>query len=224
MVWKRTDRNWGSEIRDAGEQKMITIRRMKTSELARIGEIDRSERVTRAYVFRDGVLELEEVDWQVADWKSDGDDDHSVPGLIKTWRPVLEQGGVMFGALDGNALVGFALYRRGLNEDTDQLGLLHVTRDQRGTGIGSALMQSVIELARANGARKAVCVVDTIGAIGGVLSQPWLRADDRAGSRALRARTARHSHDQDPVICPGSNDLGTTCSPHVSRTGSGFSL
>jgi GNAT superfamily N-acetyltransferase len=58
----------------------------------------------------------------------------------------------MFGAFDGEALIGFALYRPNLSHKTAQLGELYVSKDYRGKGIGVLLLDKVVELARSDGA------------------------------------------------------------------------
>ena len=56
---------------------MIELKRMKSTDIDRIAEIDRTEHVTLGYFFRDGRLDAEEVDWQVPRWFADGPE-HSV--------------------------------------------------------------------------------------------------------------------------------------------------
>ena len=133
---------------------MITIRTMKHSELHRIGEIDRSEEISQDYVQRDGVLNLKEVRWSVPRWATQSSGDHSVSGKMAAWRPWLEEGGTMFGAFDGEALAGFAIYRPNLSERMAQFAVLHVSKAYRRQGLGAALAAKVIELARADGARE----------------------------------------------------------------------
>lgn len=133
---------------------MVVITQMAKSAIARVGEVDRTEHVTRAYVYRDGGLLLEGVDWHVPPWFSDGRGSHSVQGNIDDWTPLLEQGGMMLGALDDDRLVGFAIYRPRLEEGMGQLAVLHVDCAYRGQGIGRALAEQVARLAQANGERR----------------------------------------------------------------------
>ncbi len=134
---------------------MIVIRQLDPGALQRIGEIDRSEHITQAYAWSDGHLALEEVDWQVPDWFTDGRPQHSVQANIDDWRPYLEQhGGAMFGALHGPRLVGLAIYRPRLEPDMGQLAVLHVSRAYRRRGLGAALTEQVARLALADGARR----------------------------------------------------------------------
>ena len=125
---------------------------MERSELARIGEIDRSEEISREYVCQDGSLHLKDVHWSVPRWTQDGQGDHSVPGKIAAWRPWLEEGGTMFGAFDGEAFVAFAIYRPHISSGVAQFAVLHVSRSYRRQGLGAALAAKVIEAARSDGA------------------------------------------------------------------------
>jgi GNAT superfamily N-acetyltransferase len=125
---------------------------MERAELDRIGEIDRSEEISQDYVCQDGSLHLKDVHWSVPRWTQDGQGDHSVPGKIATWRPWLEEGGTMFGAFDGEALVAFAIYCPHLSAGLAQFAVLHVSRSYRRQGLGAVLAAKVIESARSDGA------------------------------------------------------------------------
>jgi GNAT superfamily N-acetyltransferase len=125
---------------------------MDPSELGRIGEIDRSEHVTREYVQRRGALEARAVDVVVPPWSPSGDHEHSVPSRIAAWRPLLEQGGTLLGAFDGDVLSGFAIYRARIAEGTANLAVLHVSRSHRRRGVGALLAREVARRARADGA------------------------------------------------------------------------
>jgi ribosomal protein S18 acetylase RimI-like enzyme len=122
---------------------------MEPTELGRIAEIDRSEDVTEDYVYKDGALERHDVDWQVGRWS-----DEQLAALLAAWRPLLDGGGVMLGAFDGQVLVGFAIYRPRLTDDMAQYAVLYVSRDYRRQGVGSALTEKVLGLARADGSRR----------------------------------------------------------------------
>lgn len=132
---------------------MIHIRLMQNSDIGRIAEIDRSEHVTQAYLFRDGKLEPEEVDWHVPRWFTDGHPEHSVQAKISAWTPYLEQGGQIFGAFDGDLLVGVAIFRPELSEDMVQLAVLHVSKNYRRLGIATELATQIMRLAQVKGAK-----------------------------------------------------------------------
>jgi ribosomal protein S18 acetylase RimI-like enzyme len=127
---------------------------MQNSEIERIAEIDRSERVTEAYVCKDGSLEQKGVDWDIPRWSIEGDHDHTVQAVIEGSQLVLDCGGVLLGAFDGEMLIGFAIYRPNLSQDTAQLAFLYTSNGYRRQGIGSLFTKEVIALAKADGAKK----------------------------------------------------------------------
>lgn len=131
---------------------MTTIREMAASELARIGEIDRSEHITQAYKSRGGALELVDVDIRAPRWGETGG--HTVQHYVHAWRPLLEAGGVLLGAFDGERLVGFSIYQPALSDGLGNLAVLHVTRSHRGKGVGRELTREVVRRARERGERR----------------------------------------------------------------------
>jgi GNAT superfamily N-acetyltransferase len=133
---------------------MIMIRHMESSELDRIGEIDRSEHVTQEYSYRGGSLEKRSVDVRVSRWFGSGDHEHSVQSRVDAWRPILDRGGTLVGAFDAGILVGFAIYQPQLEEGMANFAVLHVSRNYRRRGVGSLLVGEVARLARSDGARR----------------------------------------------------------------------
>lgn len=131
---------------------MTTIRRMAGSELDRIAEIDRSERITQQYKSCDGVLELTDVDIRAPRWGEPGE--HTVQHRVESWKLLVEAGGVLLGAFDSDRLVGFAIYQPSISEGLANLAVLHVTRTHRREGIGCELANEVVRLARAEGAQR----------------------------------------------------------------------
>ena len=132
----------------------MKVVRMKNSQISRIGEIDCSEHVTAYYVHKGGRLERRAVNWHVSRWSEDDHPEHSVQSRIKAWKPLLDTGGTMLGVFDRDVLVGFAIYRPDLTEDTAQLAVLYVSNGYRGRGLGIALTEEIIKLALADGAKK----------------------------------------------------------------------
>jgi ribosomal protein S18 acetylase RimI-like enzyme len=137
-----------------GGERMIAIRHMNASELDRIGEIDRSEHVTREYSYRCGSLDWRAVDVRVPPWSRSGDHEHSVRARVSEWMPILERGGTLIGAFDADTVAGAAIYRPHLEEGTANLSVLHVSRSHRRKGVASLLTGEVVRLARADGARR----------------------------------------------------------------------
>jgi GNAT superfamily N-acetyltransferase len=130
---------------------MITVRAMTPSELGRIGEIDRSERIAQQYKWRGGSLELIAVDVLAPRWGESGE--HTVQHYHDSWRPLVEGGGVLLGAFETDRLVGFAIYDPGLSGGPPRLAALFVSRPYRRRGIGRILADEVVRVARDDGAR-----------------------------------------------------------------------
>jgi len=107
---------------------MISIREMKSSEIGRIAEIDRTEHITQYYTLRNGSLEVNDVDWHVGPWDS--------AKKIKEWIPIAEGYKNMWGAFDKERLVGFAVYRSYLTEEMAQFAILHISHEFRKMSIG----------------------------------------------------------------------------------------
>ncbi len=156
---------------------MIEIKQMKSSDVGRIAEIDRSEHVTLGYFFREGNLEAEEVDWQVPRWFDDGPE-HSVPVMVEFLSPLLAHGATMYGAFDHDSLVGVMVYRPDLTEDMAQLVFLHVSNGYRRQGIATRLAAECIRLAKADGARQLyVSATPSESAVGFYQSQGFRLID-----------------------------------------------
>jgi GNAT superfamily N-acetyltransferase len=151
---------------------MIHIQQLDKSDIGRIADIDRSEHVTLGYVIRDGELIAEEVDWQVPRWSTDDHSEWSVQAKIEEWEPYLEQGGTLFGAFDGDLMVGVTMYRPKLTEDMAQLVILFVSNGYRRRGIAARLAAEVERLAREDGGKRLyVSATPSQSAVGFYLSQ-----------------------------------------------------
>ncbi len=125
---------------------MIAIRKMQSSEIYRIAEIDRTEHIAKEYILRNGSLEITDVNWHVHRWDSEK--------KIKEWIPIAEGYENMWGAFDKENLVGFAVYRAHLTDDMAQFAILHISYDYRRMGLGRRLSEKILEKARADGAKK----------------------------------------------------------------------
>ncbi|CAN5428953.1 N-acetyltransferase [soil metagenome] len=130
----------------------IAIQQLPASAITRIGEIDRTEHITLHYTVENGRLIGETVDWQCPPWSKEGDGPHSVAGNIAAERPIVENGGVLLGALDGDQLAGIAVLRYKLTATMAQLAFLHVTKAYRRQGVSRRLLAEVIRLAKIDGA------------------------------------------------------------------------
>ncbi len=159
---------------------MIVVKQLATQDIERISEIDRAERVTVGYNYHNGKLETEIVDWNVPRWYTH-DETHSfsVASHIRQWKPLLEAGGVMIGALDGDVLAGFAILRYRLTTEMAQLAALFVSKDYRRQGIAEQMVDEVVRLAKADGARTLyVSATPSESAVGFYLSQGFQPTDN----------------------------------------------
>ncbi|HXJ35266.1 MAG TPA: GNAT family N-acetyltransferase [Candidatus Eisenbacteria bacterium] len=149
---------------------MTATRVMSVLELARIGEIDRSERITQQYRQRGQILELIEADIDAPRWGQPGE--VTIEHRIEQWTRLVSAGGVPIGAFDGDNLIGFAVYVRATPETPAHLAVLHVTKPWRRHGIGRELTNEVVRLARTDGARRLyVSATPTRGTVDFYMSQ-----------------------------------------------------
>jgi GNAT superfamily N-acetyltransferase len=185
---------------------MINIRQLDKSDIGRIADIDRSEHVTVGYVIREGELIAEEVDWQVPQWSTDDHPEWSVQARIEAWAPYLEQGGTMFGAFDGDVMVGVTMYQPKLTEDMAQLAILFVSNGYRRRGIAARLAAEVEQLAREDGSKRLyVSATPSQSAVGFYQSQGFevvekphpelyaLEPEDIHMSKTLKEKTSGDS-------------------------------
>ena len=134
------------------DEEKITIREMKSSEIDRIAEIDRTEHIMQYYTLKNGFLEVNDVDWHVGPWDS--------AKKIKEWIPIAEGYENMWGAFEKERLVGFAVYRSHLTDDMAQFAIIHISHEFRKMGIGKKLSEKVLGKARADG-KKMIYVTST---------------------------------------------------------------
>lgn len=127
---------------------MVNLRHMTGEELARVEEIDVSERGATVYAVAEGKLVLKEEPWQRQRRSAEKWQPH-----IEQWQTLLEQGGAAIGAFEDGRLVGVTVLRYRLTHCTAQLAALFVDRAHRRAGIASALTRELIRLAQAAGAR-----------------------------------------------------------------------
>ena len=152
---------------------MITVRNLHIDELGRIGEIDRSERVTLRYRAKDGVLVSEAIDSEAERWSAE-----RVAGYVRRLVMCLQSGGVCFGVEDsaeGGRLAGVAaldaepvVTRPSLLE----LKFMHVSQPYRRQGVARGLLDRVEGEARRRGAEGLyISATPTGSAVGFYLSR-----------------------------------------------------
>lgn len=125
----------------------ILIRPLKIEELSRVSEVDISESGTLVYKQAGPQVEVTHEEWlrphrSEAGWNR----------YIESWKPMLQRGGTVIGAFDGDTLVGVAVLRLRLTERTAQLAALFVSKDHRRLGVATRLTAEVARLARLSGA------------------------------------------------------------------------
>jgi len=137
-------------------ERSITYRPLVASDLERIGEIDRTERIERSFVQHGTRLDERVGDFHASPWLSQGDGEHSVAHQRAECERHLAAGGVARAALAGERLVGIGLVRPHLRPRIAQLAFLHVSNGYRGRGIGVQLVIELERLARELGATEMV--------------------------------------------------------------------
>lgn len=130
---------------------MIEYRRLETNELARVGDIDRTERIDALYVQRGAELEAVEGDFSAAPWQTDGDSEHSVAHQIEECERHVAAGGMAVGAFDGDRLVAIGIVVPHVRPGIAQLAFLHVSNRYRGAGVGRRLNDMLEQVAREAG-------------------------------------------------------------------------
>jgi predicted N-acetyltransferase YhbS len=153
---------------------MTTVVRVMTIlELARIGEIDRSERITQQYKQHGQMLELTETSIDAPRWGEPNE--AAVEDRIEEWTRLVSAGGVPIGAFDGENLIGLAIYTRASPEMPASLAVLHVTKPWRRHGVGCALTNEVVRLARVDGVRRLyVSATPTRGTVDFYMNQGFV--------------------------------------------------
>jgi ribosomal protein S18 acetylase RimI-like enzyme len=72
---------------------------------------------------------------------------------IERWRPLLEKGGLMMGAFDGERLVGFSILGPTYKDGSAEMAALFIHADYRGSGIGTSLMSEIESVSDARGVK-----------------------------------------------------------------------
>jgi GNAT superfamily N-acetyltransferase len=129
----------------------ITYRRLLAEDVARVGEIDRSERIDTLYVQHGPQLEPRAGDFSAPPWSTEGEGEFSVAHQRAECERYLAAGGTAFGAFAGGRLVGIAIVRPHLRPGIAQCAYLHVSNGYRRHGIGAYLSDELERLARQAG-------------------------------------------------------------------------
>ena len=157
----------------------VIVTRLPHEDISRVGEIDRSEHITTGYVFKNGALECQQVDWKVPRWSADPSRGFSIRARMEEWKPLLDDSGVLLGALDGDTLAGIAILRPELSKGIAQLAALYVDRKYRRQGVASELVARVEHLAREAGAVKLyISAIPSGSAVGFYLERGFIPTED----------------------------------------------
>jgi len=133
------------------EEPAVEFRRLGRTELSRIVEIDRRERINMLYDQHGTQLVPRHGNWSAAAWDLDGHGEHSVEAKVRELQRYIDNGGVALGALANGRLVGIGVVVPHLRPGIAQLAFLHVSAPWRATGIGSRLSEQLEEIARTAG-------------------------------------------------------------------------
>ena len=132
-------------------RERVEIRRLARTQLARVGEIDRSEHIDLLYEQRGTELLERPGNWSASAWDPDGHGEHSVEAKRHELEHYVDAGGIGFGAFVDGGLVGIGVVMPHLRTAVAQLAFLHVTQTFRGAGIGSRLSGELEQVARGAG-------------------------------------------------------------------------
>jgi GNAT superfamily N-acetyltransferase len=129
----------------------IEYRRLAAEDLARIGEIDRTEPIDTLYVQRGRSLEERRGDFSAPAWFSEGEGEHSVAHQRVECERHLAAGGIALGAFADGRLVGIGIVKPRVRPGVAQCAYLHVSNGYRATGVGGQLIGELERLARERG-------------------------------------------------------------------------
>ena len=129
----------------------VEFRRLDRTELSRVVEIDRSERINVLYDQHGAQLVARHGTWTASAWDPDGHGEHSVGAQVHAVTHYIEAGGIALGAFASGRLVGIGVVVPHLRPGIAQLAFLHVTAALRATGIGTRLSEQLDQIARGAG-------------------------------------------------------------------------
>lgn len=130
----------------------MIIKELNKEDIARIREIDRTEKVKLLYKYKESTLTSEKVNLDVPRWS-----EQECAERISTLSRELSKGGTLIGAIDGNQLVGATILGHrliGENLDEIQLVFLHVSNGYRRKGIATKMFNLICKLAKNRGAKR----------------------------------------------------------------------
>ena len=133
--------------------EMISYRKLKSTELKMLSQIDRSEVIRVGYEVSEGKLVRKKVKWDAPNFFQSGDGEHSVSKQIEFCNGHLARNAISIGAFDENCLVGIGLLTPNIRSEMAQLAYLQVSRSHRRRRIASEITQQLLQEARSQRAR-----------------------------------------------------------------------
>ena len=129
----------------------VEFRRLDRTELSRVDEIDRTERIDVRYVQHGTQLVARHGDWSASAWDPDGRGEHSLQAQVRAVEHYVDDGGIALGAFTGGRLVGIGIVVPHLRPGVAQLAYLHVSAPFRAMGIGSRMIDQLEQIGRTAG-------------------------------------------------------------------------
>jgi GNAT superfamily N-acetyltransferase len=129
----------------------VEFRRLGRTELSRVVEIDRRERIDVLYSQHGSQLVARHGNWSASAWDPEGHGEHSVEAKVNTLEHYVDNDGIALGAFASGRLVGIGVVVPHLRPGIAQLAFLHVSAPLRATGIGSCLSEQLEHIARTAG-------------------------------------------------------------------------
>lgn len=125
----------------------VEIRRLDRTEISRVAEIDRTERIDVLYDQQGTQLVARSGEWNAPGWDINGHGEHSVHAQVQAIRHYVDNTGIALGAFVSGLLVGIGVVMPHLRPGTAQLAYLHVSAPFRAMGIGSRLSAELEQIA-----------------------------------------------------------------------------
>jgi GNAT superfamily N-acetyltransferase len=129
----------------------VELRGLRRTELSRVAEIDRRERIEVLYEQHGTELVARHGNWSASAWDPGGHGEHSVEAQKDTLEHDVDTGGIALGAFVSGRLVGIGVVVPHVRPTIAQLAFLHVSAPFRATGIGSRLSEQLEQIARTAG-------------------------------------------------------------------------
>ncbi len=117
----------------------VAIRNLERTELSRVGEIDRTERIDVLFEQHGTELVSRRGTWSASAWDPDGHGEHSVDAQHQALVRYVDAGGIVRGAFSHGRLAGIGVVVPHLRPAMAQLAYLHVSQEFRFAGVGSRL-------------------------------------------------------------------------------------